>query len=204
MLVSKEFRFEASHILPNHKGKCSRLHGHSWRVRVEVYGEIDDASGFVLDYAELKKIVQPLIDLFDHRHLNCFVNYPSSENIACYLAHQLLDGLYYKSKATKMVVAVSETESTWAVWDSNNSYDWERIQFSPTAKLGWQSPGNEISCTDVPVTIAYLEKILPELRDTYFERLMTLEQLRLYAATMTPLDPLLRSLVDKKGEENVG
>jgi 6-pyruvoyltetrahydropterin/6-carboxytetrahydropterin synthase len=69
MELSKEFRFEASHILPKHPGKCSRLHGHSWVLKVYVKGEIDTETGFVIDYADLKKVVQPIVDSLDHRHL---------------------------------------------------------------------------------------------------------------------------------------
>lgn len=69
MRLSKEFRFEASHRLPNHPGKCRRLHGHSWRLTVVVEGEVDSSTGMVMDYDEIKKVMQPIIDDLDHRHL---------------------------------------------------------------------------------------------------------------------------------------
>jgi 6-pyruvoyl tetrahydropterin synthase/QueD family protein len=108
LTLTKEFKFEASHILPKHPGKCSRLHGHSWVLRVSVEGEINPATGFVMDYAEMKKCVQPLIDSLDHRHLGTFCEefepeavpynwraplpsnfYPSSENLIVWIANQL-------------------------------------------------------------------------------------------------------------------
>lgn len=75
--ISKTYRFEASHYLPNHTGKCKRLHGHSYTVMVVVEGEvmdrptIDYASryGMVMDYAQLDKIVKPIISQMDHTHL---------------------------------------------------------------------------------------------------------------------------------------
>lgn len=68
--IEKEFRFEASHVLPKHPGKCARLHGHSWVLRVAVKGLIDPDSGFVLDYAELKKLVnEHVVNKLDHTHL---------------------------------------------------------------------------------------------------------------------------------------
>ena len=75
--ISKEYRFEASHYLPNHPGKCARLHGHSYRVVVQVEGEVEDSGlnhhqadrGMVMDYAELDAIVKPIIERMDHTHL---------------------------------------------------------------------------------------------------------------------------------------
>lgn len=68
--ISKTFRFEASHVLPKHPGKCSRLHGHSWVLTVSVCGPIDPETGFVVDYADLKKLVdREVVDRLDHTHL---------------------------------------------------------------------------------------------------------------------------------------
>jgi 6-pyruvoyltetrahydropterin/6-carboxytetrahydropterin synthase len=69
MILSKEFRFEASHRLPFHEGKCHRLHGHSWVLTVEVEGPVDSRTGMVIDYADIKRFVQPIVDDLDHRHL---------------------------------------------------------------------------------------------------------------------------------------
>lgn len=100
--ISKTFSFESSHILPRHPGKCSRLHGHSYKLTVYVKGEVTIKSGFVMDYAELKNRVQPIIDVLDHRHLGTdilalngvdvvvrgclFDIYPSAENILVWIA----------------------------------------------------------------------------------------------------------------------
>lgn len=72
IVIEKEFRFEASHVLPKHPGKCARLHGHSWVLRVAVKGPVDPETGFVLDYAELKKLVnEHIVERLDHQHLGC-------------------------------------------------------------------------------------------------------------------------------------
>lgn len=93
MIISKEFRFEASHVLPKHSGKCSRLHGHSWKMVVSVKGPVNPETGFVMDYGILKDLVNSnIIDLVDHKHLGhggtgIFPSalgdhiYPSSENL---------------------------------------------------------------------------------------------------------------------------
>ena len=73
MKLSKVFRFEASHILSRHPGKCSRLHGHSWVLRVSVEGSVDPTTGFVMDFGELSKVVnERVIDVLDHRHLGAW------------------------------------------------------------------------------------------------------------------------------------
>lgn len=69
MILRKEFRFEASHLLSQHNGKCRNLHGHSWLLIVEVEGKVSPRSGFVMDYTDIKKAIQPLIDQLDHKHL---------------------------------------------------------------------------------------------------------------------------------------
>lgn len=70
--LAKDFMFEASHVLPKHEGKCSRLHGHSWKLTVEVDGYVDYDCGFVVDYAKLKRVVnEHIIDKVDHAHLGC-------------------------------------------------------------------------------------------------------------------------------------
>lgn len=68
--LGKDFMFEAAHVLPKHDGKCANLHGHSWKLTVVVDGYVDMETGFVLDYAKLKKIVQHnIIDYVDHAYL---------------------------------------------------------------------------------------------------------------------------------------
>lgn len=107
MEISKTFRFEASHILPKHPGKCSRLHGHSWVLTVFVEGPLNPETGFVMDYADISGHIKPLIERLDHRHLGTWpfapiqndpwmvagmsvVFYPTSENLLWWIARQML------------------------------------------------------------------------------------------------------------------
>ena len=65
-LVTSEFTFEASHHLPNHRGKCRRPHGHSYRLQITLRGPIIEApgqsdDGMVMDFDDLKQIVNMTI-----------------------------------------------------------------------------------------------------------------------------------------------
>lgn len=80
MLLRKTFRFEASHILPKHPGKCSRLHGHSWVLHVFVEGPVNPETGFVMDYAAISQWVKPIVEDLDHRHLGSWCIYASDRH----------------------------------------------------------------------------------------------------------------------------
>ncbi len=84
--IRRELSFSASHQLRDYKGKCERLHGHNFRVRVTVSAEELDDIGMVMDFHELDELMRRAAAPFDHRHLNdvavfCEEN-PTSENIA--------------------------------------------------------------------------------------------------------------------------
>ena len=70
--LTKEFSFEAAHVLEGYDGKCSQIHGHSYRLQVTVSGEpcrraSDPKEGMTLDFGELKRIVNgEIVDRLDH------------------------------------------------------------------------------------------------------------------------------------------
>ena len=68
----KTFRFDAAHALPNvpEGHKCASQHGHSYRVDVHLTGDVDPHVGWVVDFGDIKQIVDPLIDRLDHCNLN--------------------------------------------------------------------------------------------------------------------------------------
>jgi 6-pyruvoyltetrahydropterin/6-carboxytetrahydropterin synthase len=184
MLISKSFAFEASHILPRHPGRCSRLHGHSWRVRVEVEGSIQNDSQFVADYAQLSNIVNPIVDRFDHRHLNCYIVYPSAENIATHIAHELRPML---SSMDRFSVAVSETQKTWAVWDSRRVIDLRRLELPLEDGGEWRAPALERVVTDVAEArkrISILNTDAKKMLLSYQELMTEALQTELYIDTL--------------------
>ena len=69
--VCKLFRFEAAHYLPGYEGKCSTLHGHSWKLEVKISGLVDPNTGMVVDFVQLKNLVNDeIISKLDHTCLN--------------------------------------------------------------------------------------------------------------------------------------
>ncbi|MEZ4699943.1 MAG: 6-carboxytetrahydropterin synthase [Rhodothermales bacterium] len=68
MKVAKQFTWEAAHRLPWHAGSCKSLHGHSYKMTVEVEGEPDER-GMLIDFKEIKRVLAPLIDDWDHATL---------------------------------------------------------------------------------------------------------------------------------------
>ncbi|WP_241645314.1 6-carboxytetrahydropterin synthase QueD [Rosenbergiella metrosideri] len=89
----KEFQFEAAHFLPHvpEGHKCGRLHGHSFLVRLEITGEVDAHTGWVMDFAELKAAFKPLYERLDHHYLNDIdgLENPTSEVLAVWIWQQM-------------------------------------------------------------------------------------------------------------------
>ena len=115
MEIFKEFRFEAAHRLPNVPSghRCARLHGHSFRVEIRVRGEVDEAIGWVRDFADLKTAFEPLYQQLDHNYLNEIpgLENPTSEVLAEWIWKRLQPGLPLLSK-----IVVSETCTSAAVF----------------------------------------------------------------------------------------
>ena len=88
MEITKIFTFDSAHYLPQHKGKCKKLHGHTYFLHVTVKGEIDE-QGFVIDFGDLKQIVNPVIDLLDHNYLNDILETPTCENLLIWIENEL-------------------------------------------------------------------------------------------------------------------
>jgi 6-pyruvoyltetrahydropterin/6-carboxytetrahydropterin synthase len=70
--ISKDFEFEAAHSLPHlpWEHKCHRLHGHSYKLRVTCAGAIDPTYGWVIDYADISKVVTTIIEAIDHTNID--------------------------------------------------------------------------------------------------------------------------------------
>lgn len=82
-------RFEASHNLLDYDGDCANLHGHSYRLDVEVTGE-RLKSGMICDFKLLKKAIRMTTDQFDHKYINDIMDVnPTAENMALRILNDL-------------------------------------------------------------------------------------------------------------------
>jgi 6-pyruvoyltetrahydropterin/6-carboxytetrahydropterin synthase len=93
MEIFKEFAIEAAHRLPHvpEGHKCSRLHGHSFQIRLVAAGDVDPHLGWVVDFADLKAAFQPFFDQLDHHYLNEVPGLanPTSEQLAIWIWDRL-------------------------------------------------------------------------------------------------------------------
>ena len=65
MKIAKEFKWEMGHRLPEHFGQCKNIHGHSYKMMVEFEGGLD-GQGMIIDYYDVEKIINPIIEKLDH------------------------------------------------------------------------------------------------------------------------------------------
>jgi 6-pyruvoyltetrahydropterin/6-carboxytetrahydropterin synthase len=108
MDLSRQFSFDAAHRLPHVPAAhpCAGLHGHSYRVTVGVRGPVDAGMGWVIDFADVKAAVQPLLQQLHRRLLNDIdgLANPTSENLALWLWERLRPTLPLLSE-----IVISET-----------------------------------------------------------------------------------------------
>ncbi len=91
--IAVEQTFASAHALRNYKGRCENVHGHNWKVRVVIEGEKLDQTGMLVDFLDVKGLLNELLDRIDHQFLNEIPPFdvinPSAENIAEYFYQQL-------------------------------------------------------------------------------------------------------------------
>ena len=89
----KDFRFEAAHYLPHvpEAHKCRRIHGHSFHGEVAVRGPLDPKLGWVIDFADLTRAIEPLVQELDHYLLNEIpgLENPTAELLAVWIWKRL-------------------------------------------------------------------------------------------------------------------
>ena len=129
MKISKDIKFDCAHMLSNYEGKCANLHGHTYHGTVTIEGDTDVDKGMVLDYNEIKKIV----DKYDHaiifssvgfrneaeedllcwaqKNNMCYVVLPFGKSTAETLALVIAEEFNLYGKVT---VRLSETDGSWA------------------------------------------------------------------------------------------
>lgn len=105
--------FAASHSLRNYQGQCQRLHGHNWKVEVEVAAQKLDEVGMGMDFKQIKNATKQVLESLDHYHLNDIPPFdkinPTAENIASHLYGEI--GKLINQEFVKIsAVTIWETE----------------------------------------------------------------------------------------------
>lgn len=111
--VFKEFKFCASHYLDINGHKCSQLHGHNYKLKIEITGRPNN-NGMIIDFADIKKQVNPIIKTLDHQNLNevlkDIVPTTTSEDLCLFFYSALKDKIPRISK-----IEIRETDSCGAI-----------------------------------------------------------------------------------------
>jgi len=119
--IKIEAYFSSAHFLRGYRGKCENLHGQNWKIEVTVETEKTDKTGMILDFKDLKKALNKVLEKLDHKCLNNIPYFsatggsasggkkvnPTSENIAQYIYNRL------KSEVISLKLVT--------VWESHNS-----------------------------------------------------------------------------------
>jgi len=102
MIVEKSFRWEMGHRLMHHKGQCYNIHGHSYRANVAVAGVVN-LEGMVIDFADIKKHVKPIIDEIDHSFM-------------CYNKDSIMKDFLQQTDFKVVYVDFETTAENIAIW----------------------------------------------------------------------------------------
>lgn len=113
--LCREYRFEAAHQLPKVPAghRCARLHGHSYKIEIFITGPTDEESGWLIDFYDLDRAVQPVVDALDHRLLN---ELPGLDNPTC----ERLCGWLWQRLASELPQLSAIT--VWETIDSRCTY----------------------------------------------------------------------------------
>ena len=114
--VMVEKTFDAAHFLENYDGPCARMHGHTYRVQVTVEGEtLDDKFGMLMDFTEVKRHLNVIIERLDHQLLNDVLDFSTtSELLAKYFYDELVPSV--PSHCRLKQIRVWETPSCCATY----------------------------------------------------------------------------------------
>lgn len=115
MEIYKEFSFDSAHFLPNVPDghKCKEMHGHTYRLKVFIKGELDPQLGWIMDFKDLKEALLPVIDQLDHKLINNIqgLQNPTAENITVWIWQQIKPSLPLLSR-----IELYETPTTGVIY----------------------------------------------------------------------------------------
>ena len=115
--------FASAHTLRGYPGACSRMHGHNWKVEVEVLATSLDKVGMGIDFKAIKRCTRQVTDELDHRYLNEIIPFdeinPTAENIAAYI-YKGVSELINDKRVQVAAVTLWETERACVRYTEND------------------------------------------------------------------------------------
>lgn len=119
--ISASAHFDAAHLLRGYEGPCARMHGHSFRVEASLAGSHLGDAQLLVDFHDLKRLLEEVIEPFDHHCLNEVPPFteqsPTSENIARFIYESLAALLPRLPEGVHLAwVSVSESPDTRVVY----------------------------------------------------------------------------------------
>ena len=107
--IGKQYSFSAAHHLPwtSDSHPCHGMHGHNYIIEIEVRGDVEPMSGWIIDFHHLDQNIKPIIERLDHQVLNDFIDNPTAERIAQYIMDEFPVNYLFS-------VTVWETPKCWA------------------------------------------------------------------------------------------
>ena len=107
--------FASAHTLRDYPGDCSRMHGHNWKLEVEVTATALDDVGMGMDFKTIKVATRKLAKTLDHRYLNDIPPFdvinPTAENIAQY---------FYQNLSTTLNIATAKISAV-TLWETDRA-----------------------------------------------------------------------------------
>jgi 6-pyruvoyltetrahydropterin/6-carboxytetrahydropterin synthase len=114
--ICKDFTFAAAHSIRGHTRGCQNLHGHNYRVRVHLQAERLDPLGMVMDFADLKTIVQEIVGPFDHAVINDIPPFDERNTTA-----ELLSQYVFEEVARRLAEQERVRVARVEVWENDTS-----------------------------------------------------------------------------------
>lgn len=119
--IFKDFTFAAAHAIRGHTRGCQNLHGHNYRVRVHLRaGELDEL-GMVLDFADLKAMMQEILGPFDHQVINDIPPFDrrntTAELLSRYVFEEVEGRLAEQERVRVARVEVWENDTSCAIFE---------------------------------------------------------------------------------------
>ena len=114
--------FSAAHQLPGSGGDCERLHGHNWKVQVQVRSEVLNEQGMIIDFKDLKALTHEVLKELDHRFLNelsfFHTHAPTAENLARHIFLRIAS-LLPPGNVRLQHVRIWESETSFASYEES-------------------------------------------------------------------------------------